>query len=82
MTRSFLEVESTIKSWLSVGFPGGSASKESSCNAGNLGSILESGTSPGGGNGYPLRTVAWEIPWIEEPGGLHPWGHKELDMTK
>ena len=20
----------------------------------------------------------WEIPWTEEPGGLHPWGHKEL----
>ena len=23
-----------------------------------------------------------EIPWTEEPGGLHsPWGCKELDMT-
>ena len=25
---------------------------------------------------------AWEIPWSEEPGGLHPWGRKELDTTK
>ena len=26
--------------------------------------------------------LAWEIPWTEEPGGLHsPWGCKELDMT-
>ena len=24
---------------------------------------------------------AWEILWTEEPGGLHPWGRKELDMT-
>ena len=26
--------------------------------------------------------LAWEIPWIEEPGGLHLWGHKELDTTE
>ena len=25
--------------------------------------------------------LAWRIPWTEEPGGLRPWGHKELDMT-
>ena len=23
--------------------------------------------------------LAWEIPWTEEPGGLHsPWGHKRV----
>ena len=23
-------------------------------------------------------TLAWKIPWTEEPGGLYsPWGHKE-----
>ena len=28
-------------------------------------------------------TLAWRIPWTEEPGGLHsPWGHKELDMVE
>ena len=26
--------------------------------------------------------LVWKIPWTEEPGGLHPWGHKELDMTE
>ena len=27
--------------------------------------------------------LAWEIPWTEEPGGLHsPGDHKELDMTE
>ena len=26
--------------------------------------------------------LAWRIPWIEEPVGYHPWGHKELDMTE
>ena len=27
--------------------------------------------------------LAWEIPWIEEPGRLHsPWGCKESDTTE
>ena len=26
--------------------------------------------------------LAWEIPWREEPGGLHsPWGRRESDTT-
>ena len=24
-------------------------------------------------------TLAWGIPWTEEPGGYSPWGCKELD---
>ena len=27
--------------------------------------------------------LAWEIPWIEERGGLYsPWGYKQLDKTE
>ena len=37
------------------GFPGGSAGKESACNAGDLGSIAELGRSPGEGKRYPLQ---------------------------
>ena len=22
--------------------------------------------------------LAWEIPWTEEPGGLHPWSRKRV----
>ena len=36
-------------------FPGGSDGKESTCNAGDLGSTPGSGKSPGGGNGNPLQ---------------------------
>ena len=36
------------------GFPGGSDSKESACDVGDLGSIPGSGRSPGGENGNPL----------------------------
>ena len=29
------------------------------------------------------NTIAWKIPWTEEPGiGYSPWGHKELDTTE
>ena len=28
------------------------------------------------------RSLANSIPWTEEPGGLQPMGHKELDMTE
>ena len=38
-----------------MGFPGGSYDKESVYNAGDLGSILESGRSLGEGNGYPFQ---------------------------
>ena len=38
------------------GFPCGSASKESACNAGDLGSIPGLGRCPGEGKGYPLQT--------------------------
>ena len=36
-------------------YPGGSDGKESTCNAGNVGSIPGSGKSPGEGNGNPLQ---------------------------
>ena len=26
-------------------------------------------------------TLAWRIPWMEEPGGLQSRGHEESDMT-
>ena len=43
------------------GFPGSSAGKESSCNAGDLGSIPMLGSSPGGRKGYPLQ-YSWASP--------------------
>ena len=38
-----------------LSFPGGSASKESTCNLGDLGLIPGLGRSPGEGKGYPLQ---------------------------
>ena len=44
------------------GFPGSSHSKASACNAGDLGSIPESGRSPGEGNGNPFQYSCLENP--------------------
>ena len=55
--------ESEIKLWrLHFIFPDGSDSKESACNAGDLGSILQLGKSPGEMNGYPLQYSCLENP--------------------
>ena len=62
----------------SWGFPAGSDGKESACNVGDLGSIPGSGRSPGEGNGKPLQILAWEIPWMEEPGRLESTGSQRV----
>ena len=43
-----------------LGFPCGSADKESACNAGDLGSIPGLGRSLGEGKGYPLQYFGLE----------------------
>ena len=43
-----------------VGFAGSLADKESTCNVGDLGSILGLGRSPGEGKGYPLQNSGLE----------------------
>ena len=45
-----------------LGLPGFSNSKESACNAGDLGSIPGSGRSPGGRNGNPLQYPCLQNP--------------------
>ena len=58
-----------------LGFPHGPAGKESTCNAGDLGSIPGLGRAPGEGNNLPTP-VLW-------PGEFHgPWGQKESDTTE
>ena len=43
-----------------LGFPGGSAGKESACNAGELGSTPGLGRSPGEGKGHLLQCFGLE----------------------
>ena len=63
---------------MNLGFPGGSVGKESACNAGDV--VLSLGWED------PLEeematyssTVAWRIPWMEEPGGLQSMGSQRV----
>ena len=62
---------------LKWGFPGGLGGKESSCNAGDLGSIPGLGGSPGGGHGNPLQYSYLENPHGQRSlEGYSPWGHR------
>ena len=63
-----------------LGFPGGSDGKESSCNAGDLGSIPGLGRSPGEANSYPLQYSGLENSmdrgaWQATVHGLQRAGH-------
>ena len=49
-------------------FPGDSDGKESSCNAGDMGSIHGLGRSPGEGNGNPFQ-----YPFLENPMDRGAW---------
>jgi len=49
------ETQTRYEFLVTMGFPGVSDSKESSCNVGDLGLSSGSGRSPGEGNGFPLQ---------------------------
>ena len=55
---------------LGMGFPVSTMVKNPFANAGDQSSILRSGRFPGEGDTTHCRILAWEIPWIEEPGRL------------
>ena len=64
-------------------FPGGSDSKESTCNEGDLGSIPGLGRSPRGGHGNPLQYSCLENPHGQKRlVGYSPWGCKKSDMIR
>ena len=70
----------------SLGCPGGSVGKESTCNAGDTGdevSIPRSERSPGEAHGNPLQYFCLENSHGQRSlVGYSPCGVKELDMTE
>ena len=56
--------------------------KESTCNVGDLGSILGSGRSPGAGNGSPLQYSFLENSMDRGAWWATVHGVSELDMTE
>ena len=63
---------------ISSGFPVGSDGKASAVNAGDLGSIPGSGRSPEKRNRPHSSTLAWKIPWTEEPDRLQSMGSQRV----
>ena len=62
--------------------PGGSEGKASLCSVGNPGLVPGWRRSPGEGNGIHSSTLAWKIPWKEEPGRLQSMGSQRVgDVT-
>ena len=62
----------------SADFPGGLDSKVCAYNAGDLGSIPGLGRSSGEGNANHSSTIAWKIPWTEEPDRLQSMGSQRV----
>ena len=65
-------------------FPGGSAGKESTSNAEDVGSIRVQKNPLEKEIATHSSILAWEMPWTEEPGRLHTVHEvtKEVDTTE
>ena len=63
-------------------FSGGSDDKESAYNAGYLGSIPESGRSPGEGMATHSSILAWRTPWTEKLVGLQSMWSLRVRQSK
>ena len=59
-------------------FPGGSDGKASVYNVGDLGSIPGSGSPLEKEMTIHSSTIAWKIPWTEEPGRLQSMGSQRV----
>ena len=71
-----------VSGYSQLGLPQWLSSKESSSKAGDSGSILEWGRSPGGGHGNPFQDSYLEnLHGHRSLEGYGPLGHKELDTT-
>ena len=60
------------------GSPGDSDGKESTYNAGDLGSILGWEDTLEKGMAAHSSILAWRIPWTEEPGRLQSMGSQKV----
>ena len=80
-----MEVLGTYCVYLAIGVltlsPGGSDSKASVYNVGDLGSIPGSGSSLEKEMATHSRILVWEVPRTEEPG-YSPWGRTELNTIE
>ena len=81
-TENYLFFSGNIIRWIiltKLGFPGGSDSKESTCKAGDQGSIPGLERSPLEKEmAIHSSILAWRIPQTEEPGRLQSMGSQRV----
>ena len=65
-----------------MGFPGGSAGEESSCNGGDLGLIPGLGRSPGGGKATHSSMLVWRTAMDRGAWQVTVLGAAESDLTE
>ena len=58
--------------------PGGSDGNESTCNAGDLGSVPGQEDPLEKGMATHSSILAWRIPWTKEPAGLQSMGSQRV----
>ena len=76
-----IQVYAPVASWM--GFHSGSDGKESTCNAGDLGSIPGLGRSPGGQHDNPLQYSCLENPHGQRSlTGYSPWAAESWTLLK
>ena len=83
--NAFVKYKRKPEAWnkhVVLDLPGGSDGKASVYNAGDLGSTPGSGRSLEKEMAIHSSTLAWKIPWTEEPGRLQSMGRKESDTTE
>ena len=71
-----------VKNWFIGKDPDSSVSKESACNAEDLGLIPGLGRSPEKEMATHSSILAWRIPCTEEPGRLQSMGSQGSDTTE
>ena len=77
MTEQFTHVAVFLFFFI-FGFPGGSDSKESVCNVGDLGSVPGLKDPLEKGMAIHSSIFAWRIPWTEETGGPQSMGSQRV----
>ena len=69
----------TFVAYYFLGFLDGSVVKNPSDNVRDMGLIPGSGRCPGEEMATHSSTLAWEISWTEEPGGLQSMGLQRVE---
>ena len=76
----WFSIQNSVNVMPNMGFPCGSAGKESACSAGDLDLMPGLGRSPGKGKGYPLQYSGLENSMVSQESDMTEWLSLSLSM--